>query len=278
MLVVLVRLYSYACKCSVALYVIRLSEESVSCRESALEKLLYIYLAACRSKCQEIHVVDMYVTFSVRFGMIRLEHEHLIKLFRTFGTVLEHSSHRCIAIYVGILALCVIVLGFFESKILIYFHESRVHVSHSRTLSPVKYEFFGSPRMTVLDQHLLYSILYLLYGRYIIVAYLQKIHLDLSCQEPRHIVIFAAKHLCSFIDGVCDLVDIKVNSPAVSFDDLLYLIHTYSPLSPLYIVSSFVTVINYTQNTERVKTIPVYLNALFVKHKRLKKTTLSRKR
>ena len=181
--------------------------------------------------------MDMYVAFSVRFCMIRLEHEHLVELFRTFGTVLEHRSHRCIAVYIRIFTLRIVVLGLFESKVLIYFHESRVHVSYSRTLGPVKDELFCSPRVTVLDQHLLYGILYLLYGRYLIVAYLKKIHLYLSCQEPRHIVVLAAKHLCSFIDGVRDLVDVEINSPAISFDDLLYLIHTYSPFFlPLHIV------------------------------------------
>ena len=81
-LVVLIGLYRYTRQSRVALDVIRLPEKSVSGGKSAFEKLFYIYLTTCGSQSEEIHVVDMDVSLSVSFGMLRFQHEHLIELLR----------------------------------------------------------------------------------------------------------------------------------------------------------------------------------------------------
>ena len=175
MLVVLIGLYSDTCKSGVAFYIIRLSQMTVTRRKSAFEQLYQVYLAACHRQCIEIHVMDMYVPFFMGFYMFRVDDIHLVELFCSLRTILEHCPHGGIAVYVGVFTLDLIFLCLFESKVLIYLHELGVHVADPCPLRSVKDVFFGCAGMSVLYQDLFNRILYLLYGRDLVVAHLQQI-------------------------------------------------------------------------------------------------------
>ena len=135
--------------------------------------------------------MNMYVALSVGSGMLRLKNKHLVKLLGALRAVLKHGSHGCIAVYICVFSLGIVILGFFEGKILICLHQPCVHLSYSGTLSSVKDEFLCGSGMTVFYEHLLYGILYLLYGRHLIMTYLYQIYLYLSGQKSRHIIIFS---------------------------------------------------------------------------------------
>ena len=59
----------------------------------------------------------MYVAALVHFAVLGIEHAHFVKLLRALASVLEHSAHCGVAVYVGVFALYVVVAGFLESKL-----------------------------------------------------------------------------------------------------------------------------------------------------------------
>ena len=121
-LVVLVRLNSYAGERRVAGDVLRRAQEAVSGREAVLEQLQNIYLAAGSRKRQEVEVVDVYIALSVRLRVNRVEDVHLVELLRALRAVFEHRTHSGVAVDISVLALDVRVARRLKRQVLVGLH------------------------------------------------------------------------------------------------------------------------------------------------------------
>ena len=117
----------------------------------------------------------MNVALLVSLYVLRVYNVHLIEFLSSLGAVLEHGTHGGVSVYVGVFTLYVVVLGFLKCEVLIYSHELGVHVPYSGALRSVKDKFLGGTGVSVFYEDFFYGVLNLLYGRYIIVAYLQQI-------------------------------------------------------------------------------------------------------
>ena len=104
----------------------------------------------------------MYVTINMSLCVLRLENIELIELLCTLRAVLEHGTHGRVAVDIGIFTLYVIFLRVFKGKTLVYLHKTGIHLTYTRTLGTVKYEFLRGSCMTALYKDLLYGILNLL--------------------------------------------------------------------------------------------------------------------
>ena len=95
----------------------------------------------------------------VRFGNLRIQDKHLIKLLRTLGTVLQHGPHGGIAVDIGVFPLDIAFLGILESQVFQRPHQGGVHFTDLGPGGPVENEFFGRPRVAGFDQDLFNRVL-----------------------------------------------------------------------------------------------------------------------
>jgi len=250
MLVVLVGLDGDTCQCSVAFDVVWLSEMAVTCWKSALKQFNQINLAAGHGQRVEIHVMDVNVAAVVSLGIFRIYDIHLIKLFGAFGAILQHGSHGCVAVDVGVFTFDVYFFCLFKGQILVDMHQLGVHASDACTFSTVQYIFLGCSCMTVFNKYLFHRVLYLLYSRGVVVADLQQVELYLSCKIWWHFSVTAAQHFGGVEYGIGYLFHVKFNHSAVSFNDSFNVFHRLVLLlrHTRYSIFSFLPKENYTIN------------------------------
>ena len=232
MLVVLVGLERDARQRRVRADVVRLTQEAVTGRKTALEQLEQVNLAAGGGQGEEIQVVDVDVALAVCACVLRVENEHLVELLRALRAVLEHRTHCGIAVDVGVLALYVVLERGLESQILINFHQTGIHLTHAGALVTVQDVPLCRARMAGFDQNTLDLVLDLLDGRNLAGQRLFQVLLDLACQGLGHLVIVTTRGLRGLKDRVCNFIQFKGRLTAVSFDDLSY--HVKRDLLPRF--------------------------------------------
>ena len=97
--------------------------------EAVSEELLQIDLSAGSCQSIEIKVVDVNIALSMSFCVCRLKDVHLIVFFCGYGTILEHSAHGCIAVYICVFALYITVFSGAEGKLVEYTHQISLHLA-----------------------------------------------------------------------------------------------------------------------------------------------------
>ena len=203
-LVVLVGLNRNAGERRIACDVVRLAQEAVSGGESALKQLEQVNLRAGGGQGVEVKVVDVDIALAVRLGDARLEQEHLVELLGALGTVLEHGSHRGVAVDVGVLTLDVVLNRGLEGQILVDLHQSGVHLALTGALVAVEDVRLRRLGMAALHQNLLHRVLYVLNARGSRAAVFLDIVRYLQREAHGKLVIMAAGCFSSLIDSICD--------------------------------------------------------------------------
>ena len=138
MLVVLVRLNSYARKSSIACYIIGSSQVTVTCGESACEKLGKIDLGAGSGESIEVHIMDMDITVLVSLSVFLFKNIHLVEFLSADRTVLEHCAHSGVAVDVGVFPLDVAVGCIGKGDVFVNFHQPGVHLPGPGALRAVE--------------------------------------------------------------------------------------------------------------------------------------------
>ena len=175
MLIVLIGLNGNTGKRRIAFDIVRFSEMPMSGRKAALQQFHQINLAAGHRQRVEIHIVNMNVAGFMCLGKLRIDDIALVELFRALRTVLEHRSHRGIAVDIGVFALDLVLFRFLKGQILINLHQLGIHVSDSGALRSVKNIFLSRTGVSVFDQNFFDGVLNLFYGRNLIMADLKQI-------------------------------------------------------------------------------------------------------
>ena len=107
---VLVCLNGDAGKRCVTHYGLRRSQITVTRAETVLEQFYKVYLTAGLGQHVEVFVVNVYISADMRLCHFFGKNIIVNVIFRAFGTVFEHRSHRGVAVDVGVLSLDVGIL------------------------------------------------------------------------------------------------------------------------------------------------------------------------
>ena len=157
----------------------------------------------------------MDVTVDVSLCDVLREHIVVYEVLRALGAVLEHSTHRCVSVDVGVLSLDVGILRVRISELIVDVHQIGLSLSDLCVLGTVEDVSLGGLFPVILDEHCLDDILHLLYSACIAVELLYYLLCEIGIVDARHLL--ALYRLIGSIDGVEDLGLIERHLFAVSF-------------------------------------------------------------
>ena len=218
MLVVLVGLNCDTSESRIALNIVWLTKEAVTCREAAFEKLFNIDLAACCCECEEVHIVDMNIAAGMSFRVLRIEHEHGIELLCAFRAVLEHCAHCGVAVDVCVFTLDVAVDRILECQVFVHLHKACVHFSALCTFSAIENIFFSCSCVAVFDESVLNCVLNFFNSWDVFAKSLSEIIFNLECQFEGCSAVFSAESLCGSKNSISDLFAVVRDFTSVSFE------------------------------------------------------------
>ena len=199
----------------------------MACAESVLEKLDKVDLAACLGEHVEILIVDMDVTVDMCLCDVLRQYVVVYEILCALGTVLEHGTHRSVAVDVGVLSLDVRILGVGVSELVVDVHQIGLSLSDLCVLSAVQDVCLCCLFPVILDEHRLDDILHLLDCAGLAIQLLYDLFREVSEVDTRHLL--AVDCLVSSVYGVEDLRLIERHLLAVS------LYNAFHILSPLFL-------------------------------------------
>ena len=164
-LIVLVGLDGDAGQGGVGADIVGLPQGAVAGAEAALKQLDDVDLGAGGGQGVKIQIVNVNIALPVGFGMLRLQHEHLIELLGALTAVFQHGAHGGVAVDVGIFALDIAVDGVGIGDVLIDFHEAGIHFPGAVALVAVENIGFGGLDVAVVHQNPLHQVLDMLHLR-----------------------------------------------------------------------------------------------------------------
>ena len=108
----------------------------------------------------------MDVALGMGFGVVRVQHKHVVKLFRALTAVFEHDAHSRIAVNIGVFTFDIAVARVGKSDFLIGLHEAGVHLTAPVALVSIENIGLGCCDVAVIHQNFFNHILDMLYIRY----------------------------------------------------------------------------------------------------------------
>ena len=183
---------------------IRLAQEAMPRRETAVEELQEVDLAAIERDKRKVLVVDVDIILLIRRREALVEHVVVDEVLRALGTELEHDTHRGIGVDVRVVALEVGVLGGREEDTLVRLHEMLLRLAPLRVALSVHDIALRDVVEVVLHELLLDHVLDLLDAHVLAIL---EIPLDLA----RDLVDVLRRHLLLAVavralDGAVDFL------------------------------------------------------------------------
>ena len=228
-LIVLIGLNGDTGQRGIAADILRLTQHTMTSGETILKQARQINLRAGSRQRQEVHVMDVDITLAMRLGMLGIEHIHVIKLLGALAAILEHRTHRGIAVNICILTLDVGIRRVLEGDILQDMHQAGLRLTSTAALGAIENIGLGRLGIALVDEDFFHHVLHALDRRHIdaFVA----IHLtgDHAGQALRLVAALGAiRRLKGAQNRRSNLFLFVFDLSAVTLDDILR--HCVSPI------------------------------------------------